>query len=240
MLLSPLSASGQTIERPLLVEMNFSPVLIALVGESIADETVDRLTVESWMPGLTLGYRVAERLTVGYSWHPGFDLVLGEAWGFAGVSDLDIDLPHQTGDVHALDARVLPFGGGFQITASYIYVAATDFQMDGTRLGATMALGVGDYPTDVVSTWSQAASHRAALGLGYSWTASSGLSLSLGLGVPIPFGDGDVEDSAIVPSDAGVTFAPPDVASGVAALDAETFFAPVLLRIGVGWAFGIR
>ena len=228
---------AQTPDRRLLVEVNLAPALLAVAAGSLADETVDELVVDKWLPGLALAYRVHDRLTLGYSYHPGFDLILTESWGFTGAGDLDIDLPHQTGDIHGLDVRLLPFGGGFQISASYLRVMSSSYQMDAVRKGATMALGSGAYATDAVAEWVSVADNRVGVGIGYSWSVGKGLTLSAGLGVPIPFGDGDIRDATITPTDPGVTFAAADLQNGISALDSETFFAPVVVRLGVGWAF---
>ena len=231
--------SAQTNERRFLVEFNFSPAFIAVAGNSLTDESVDELVVDSWKPGITIGYLVLDRLAVSYSWLPGLDLTLHESWGFKGAGDVDIELPHRTGDVHGMDVRLVPLGGGFQIGASYLRVQASTYHMDAVRTGSELALGNGSYPTDATAEWVTVADNRLGLGMSYSWTAGSHLTLSGGLMLPIPFGDGDITDATIVPTEASVTFAPEDVQSGIQALDAETFYAPVVLRMGVGWAFGL-
>ena len=96
-------------------------------------------------------------------------------------------------------------------------------------------MGSGSYATDLDASWSSASVWRASAGIGYRWVAAGRFSVGIGLGIPVPFGEGGVENATFRVSDSSVVLAPADIASGIGALDHETFYAPVWGRLSFGY-----
>lgn len=225
--------------RRVTVELDLFTGLLATAAERVADETVDELVVDAWRPGGAVVVALGDRLEVLYGIQPGLGLVLGEAWGFGPGSDGTISLDHSTGTIHRVAGR-LRLLGGLYTELGIARVGATDYAMDFERNGATMRIGQNDYATDLRVDWRTASTFRSVVGLGYQLDLLGGLRLGLGFAVPIPFGESDVASIDFAPTEAGVTISAADQSLARAALDQETFYAPIVGRvsIGYGWTLG--
>lgn len=227
------AAHGQESSRAWDVEVNLTGAFVRMAGNLLTDATVDRLTVGGWgWPGATAGTRVSGHVWAGYSFQPGLDLHLFEAWGFGGPRDGHIELAHRTGSVHAVSLRAGPERVGLFGSLAIQHARPTRYHMSYTRSGPTVALGNGSYATDLEVVWRTRPSTSLALGLGYRKVHRSGVSWTLGISFPLS--TPRVETPSFEPVDRSILIASSDLEAARASVASELFYLPVLFHVSVG------
>jgi hypothetical protein len=78
-----LAAAHGTDSHPIRVELDLAGAFVRVAGNALTDKTVDRLAVERWRPGVSVGVRVREWLEIAAWAKSGMTLRLEEAWGFS-------------------------------------------------------------------------------------------------------------------------------------------------------------
>jgi hypothetical protein len=188
---SQATASDPT-DRPVQVQLGLAGWVLDHTINSLADETVDDVAVNSWKPGIGVGYHYNRYLYFGYSLFPSLDLTLRERWGFTNAgSDGSIVLDHETGTIHSLEARLTPVRHGPYVSLAFVHARPTRYDMEFRRLGETMLIGANSYATDLNVKWKSEALTRLGLGLGYNLALENGVSVNIGLVVPLDFPDDD-------------------------------------------------
>ncbi|MDW3192972.1 MAG: hypothetical protein R8G66_11430 [Cytophagales bacterium] len=221
------------VERPLQLQVNLSGLFVDLAANSLADNTVDDLNVNSWYPGLSLGYHFNRYLFVGYSFYAPLDLTLKESWGLTlRALDADIVLEHQTGPIHQIETRFSPFKVGLYASLAYANVGKVDYQMDLDRKGDELLIGNNAYSTDLNISWNSKNVHAMMLGLGYSLVLEKGLSFNLGLSIPLSFPD-DENIQLVGTEDILLS----DIVLAQRQIREETFYGPVVLQLNIGYNF---
>jgi len=224
------------VERPLQIHANFSGLLLDIAGNEIADATVDDLNVNSWTPGLSLGYHINRYFYIGYSLYAPLDLTLKESWGLTSRAlDADIILEHQTGIVNNLEVQFSPFKFGIYASFGYSNIGKVVYQMNFKRKGEQVFIGENSYATDLDIRWNSKNINTAAIGLGYTFVSKTGLSFNLGISFPLSFPND--ENIRLIPSDPSISISPSDIAFGEQQIEAETFYGPVVMYLNVGYNF---
>ncbi len=232
------SPAQTRLRRPIQVQVNLTGGFLSVAGNLIADETVDDLAVDKWRPGLSVGYHINRYVFVGYSFNPSLDLTLRESWGFGNLLDGDIVLPHKTGTVNAIETRLTPFRFGLYLSAGIVRAGSTDYRMQFRRKGSSMQIGENEYNTDLDVRWSSEVITKMAIGFGYNYVSNSGISANLGVQVPLSFPKNrDVTFSATDPQ---TVISISDLEAAEMHLEEETFYAPVVLFVSIGYNFRFR
>lgn len=221
------------VDHPFQIQVNLSGLFVDLAANSLADNTVDDLNVNSWYPGLSLGYHINRFLYVGYSFYAPLDLTLKESWGLtARALDAAIVLDHQTGPIHNLEARFSPFRFGLYASMAISHIGKVDYQMEVDRKAEEIFVGNNAYATDLNITWNSENTNAIMLGLGYTHVFRKGLSFNIGLSIPLGFPD----DENILLTGAEEIL-PADVALAQLQIEEETFYGPVVLQLNLGYNF---
>ena len=161
-LTATFSYGQNRVERPIQVHANFSGLFLDIAGNGLADATVDELKVNSWAPGISLGYHLNRYIYVGYSLYSPLDMTLKESWGLTfRALDANIVLEHQTGVIHNLEARFSPFKFGLYLSLGYTNIGKVDYQMQFKQMGEEVLIGNNSYATDL---------DGLKLKNGYAWT----------------------------------------------------------------------
>lgn len=243
-LLVHLLVAGQAIaashtDRPVQVQLGLGGLVLDHTINSLADETVDDVAVNSWSPGISVGYHYNRYLYFGYSLFPSLDLILRERWGFTNAGqDGGIVLDHQTGAVHSLEARLTPVRHGPYVSLAFVHARPTRYDMEFRRLGETMHIGANSYATDLDVKWRSEALTHLGLGLGYNLALENGVSVNIGLVVPLDFPDDDSIEFTQV-NDDGTPISTSDLHRAQLQLEDETFYAPVALLGQFGYNFAL-
>ncbi len=228
-------AIGQSrISRPIQIQANFAGALLSVAGNAIADETVDDLAVNKWLPGLSVCYHLNNRLYLGYSLYPSLDMTLKEDWGFHAYGDGTISLDHKTGIMHSLAARYSPFNLGLYFSVALTDIGAVDYSMKFRRKSDTMRIGLNDYATDVDVTWNSEHVQTLGFGLGYNKIFNSGLSLNIGLNFPKKFPDNENIEITTINS-LGLAISDNDKRMAETRIQDETFYGPILMFMNIGY-----
>jgi hypothetical protein len=222
------------VEKPLQLHANFSGLFLDIAGNGIADETVDELNVNSWVPGFSLGYHFNRYIYVGYSFYSPLDMTLKESWGLTfNALDANIVLEHQTGAVHSLETRISPFKFGLYASLGFANIGKVDYQMQFEQKDDGVLIGNNSYATDLDINWNSKNINTATLGLGYTYVSKSGFSFNLGISVPMSFPD--AENIIINPTDPSANILPSDITLAQQHIQNETFYGPVVMYLNVGY-----
>jgi hypothetical protein len=222
------------VERPYQVQVNFSGLFVDLAGNSLADNTVDELKINQWLPGISLGYHLNKNIYVGYSMIAPLDMTLIESWGLTGRGlDADIVLEHQPGAIHNLELRYSPFKFGLYLAANLSNIGAVDYQMTFDRKFDEIWIGNNQYATDLDINWNSKNITRLSFGLGYNIVLNSGLSFNVGLAIPTGFPDDENID--FITRNSSVTILESDLAFANQRIQDETFYGPISLYLNVGY-----
>lgn len=235
-LLLPDSSNGQNrMERPIQIQLNLSGAFLSVAANEISDPSVDDIKVNSWKPGILVGYHIKPYLYIGYALSQSLDLTLREEWGFTGLAqDGNIILDHITGRIQNIEMRYSPFKNGFYISAAWILIDKTEYSMQFRRKSDTMLIGENEYATDLDVKWNSKSSSQLGIGLGYNWVKNSGLSFNFGISVPSTFPDNELVVFTPVNS-SDIKFQSNDFDLAEAFLNEETFYGPILLFFNIGY-----
>jgi len=239
--LIPTFIFGQArVERPWQVHANFSGAFLKIAASGIADETVDDIKVDKWLPGFSVGYHFNRYLYVGYTFFSPLELTLKESWALSpGPLDGDIVLKHEPGAMHSLDVRFSPFKFGLHVSAAIANIGAVDYDMTFRRKSSLMRIGANSYATDLDISWNSERITRLALGLGYTFVNSRGISFDLGLNVPLGFPD-DEKISFTPVNNSGGQIASQDLVASEQVIQNETFYGPIMFFINLGYNFKLN
>jgi hypothetical protein len=229
-----LAAAQGAGTHPVRVELDLAGAFVGVAGNVLTDKTVDRLSVERWRPGVSVGVRVREWLEIAAWAKPGMTLRLEEAWGFSGTKDSRAVVDHDTGAIVGVDARAFPFRPGLYGAVGLLHARPTSYAMRVARTGAALRLGDGQYATDLTARWQAPAVTTLSLGLGYSRRTRSGLSVTTGVSVPLRF---PTSGAATFTFSEATTVSPADRQAAAGVLQRETFYAPIAFQMGLGWTF---
>ena len=235
-MLLPISSKGQNrVDRPTQFQINLSGAFISVLGNSIADASVDDLKVNSWKLGWIFGYHLKPSLYLGYALYPSLDLTLREEWGFTSIAkDGNIVLDHKTGKIQSFELRYSPFEHGFYVSTAWMLIGRTEYSMKFKRKSDTMFIGQNEYAMDLDVRWNSKSSSNIGIGLGYNWIMNSGISFNFGVSVPPKFPDNDVvEFTPLNQGNAKIT--ENDLALAEEFLNEETFYGPILLFVNIGY-----
>jgi hypothetical protein len=228
--------SQNRVDRPIQIQGNLSGLFLDIAGNAITDRTVNELKVNSWMPGLSIGYHFNRFIYVGYAFYAPLDMTLKESWGLTYQAlDADIVLEHQTGAIHNLETRFTPFKFGLYASIGYANVREVDYQMQLSRKTDELLIGDSSLASDLNIEWNSENLNAVALGFGYSHVSKSGFSFNIGLSVPLRFPDD--ENIAITPIDLSANIQPTDLVLAKQRIKDETFYGPVMIKLDVGYNF---
>ncbi|MEZ5290908.1 MAG: hypothetical protein R2745_07500 [Vicinamibacterales bacterium] len=228
------SAHAQTPRLPIRLEVDLAAGFVRVAGNALTDRTVDRLDVEGWRPGLAVGARVRPWLEVAGTVSPGLDLRLAEPWGFGEARDARAIVDHRTGAILGVEARVFPSVLGVYGAVGVLHARPTRYVMSAARTGPTLALGSGDYATDVTAVWRARALTTPAVGLGYARRARARWSFTEGVSIPLRFPESEPATFSFSP---GAAVSDAAVASATRVLTREVFYAPIAFHLSAGWTF---
>ena len=224
-------SAQRRVDRPVQIQVNMSGLFVDVMANTLADNTVDDLEVNSWLPGVSVGYHVNRYLYFGYSIYSPLDLTLKESWGLnPTVQDANIILDHQTGIVQNLEARISPFRFGFYASVGIANVPHIKYQMDFNRKESEVLIGSSAYQTDLDITWNSKRTSSLTLGLGYTHVATNGLSFTVGLNVPVNFPD---DENILFSSDEVISSSDLNFARNQ--IQEETFYGPAILYLNIGY-----
>ena len=241
LVLLPNTSYGQNkLEKPIQIQLNFSGAFLSVAANGIADPSVEDIKVNSWKPGVSFGYHLKPYLYVGYALSPSLDLTLREEWGFTDFAkDGNIILDHKTGKIQNFEARYTPFKIGLYISAAWILIDKTSYNMQFRRKSDMMYIGINQYAVDLDVRWNSKSTNQLGIGFGYNWVLNSGISFNFGVSVPTKFPDNEsvffdnVNFSGFKPLQS-------DLELAEAFLNEETFYGPILLFFNVGYNLKIN
>lgn len=238
MLFYQLSSAQQRVERPLQIQLNFAGTFVKTFGQALSDPEVDKFNAEKWiLPGLDIGYHINKTFFLGYSFQPSRIHILEEPWSLSyGTRDAQIAVRYQSGTYHNFNLRISPFNNGLYASASFMLIAASDYEMTAERIGEVLSIGEGTYPADLTAEWIFKRAATFGTGLGYNQVFQNGLSVAFGILVPFisaPF----YEDIVLQPLDPNILIEANDEQLAIEKLREETFFYPIQLNLRVGYNF---
>jgi len=224
-----------SVDHPIQLQVNFSGAFIKVAVNGIADPSVDDVKVNSWKPGVSIGYHINRYLFFGFSITPSLDLTLKEKWGFTDLGqDGDIVLDHQTGTIYNLETRITPFKFGLYVSAAYANLGKTKYSMEFRRLFDTMKIGNNSYATDLDVVWKSESLNQIGLGIGYNHVFKSGLSFNPGISIPLKFPDNESVNFMAV-NNTGGSILTSDLQHAEEFLGEEMFYGPVILYVNIGY-----
>jgi len=238
-LISIVTLSAQNrVDRPLQIHLNANGTFLKTSASLLADKEIDALTVNKWLlPGISISYHLNKRFSFVYSIHPNRNLILKEEWTFGtNENDINLNLNHNTGTFHSLEARYFPTKLNLYGSFFLSHTSRANYNLTTSRMGSSMALGNSFYESDLEADWNFKSLNTIGFGLGYNQVFSNGFSFDIGFGIPLPFSN-PLYENIHIKSASGSELNAEDINLGKTKIENELFYFPVHLYLNVGYNF---